>query len=138
MAFGFNDTTEVTILSEYFDGRTLQMGLYNDSTDSLTDTDGVGAITTELTGTAYGRASVDGSADVTVSSVNGEAEVNVAAQLFDVIDDTANVDAFFLYDSTDGSFFRGGIDTSALGTDYVDTEQNTSIKLGGVITEFEG
>jgi len=138
MAFGYNDTAEVTILSDHFSGRTFEMGLYNDETDSLTDSDSVGAITTEPSGTAYSRATVDGSNDVIVSSVNGTAEVDVAAQLFDVSDDSANVDAFFVYDSSDDSFFRGEIDTSSLGNDYVDLSQNTSIKLGGVITEFEG
>jgi hypothetical protein len=138
MAFGYNNTTEVTILSDHFSGRTFEMGLYNDATDSLTDSDSAGAITTEPNGSAYNRPTVDGSNDVTVSSVNGNAEADVAAQLFDVSDDSANVDAFFLYDSSDDSFFRGEIDTSSLGTDYVDLSQNTSVKLGGVITEFEG
>lgn len=138
MAFGYNNTTEVAVLADFFDGRTFAMGLYNDATDSLTDSDGVGAVNTEPDGTAYSRAIVDGSADVTVSSVNGTAEVDVAAQLFDVSDDGENVDAFFLYDSSDDSFFRGAIDTSSLGNDYVDLSQNTSVKLGGVITGFEG
>jgi len=138
MPYGFNDSTEVAVLEDFFDGRTFEMGLYNDGTDSLTDSDGVGAVNTEPDGAAYSRPTVDGSGDVTVTSNSGTAVVDVAAQLFDVSDDGENVDAFFLYDPSDGSFFRGEIDTSSLGNNYVDLSPNTSVKLGGVITGFEG
>lgn len=56
------DLGEEYIIKNNFDGATVEIGLYNDSTDGLTDTSDVGDITTEPANTNYARQSTTVSA----------------------------------------------------------------------------
>lgn len=68
----------------------LQMLVYDDATDALTDTDDDPDvdITTEATGAAYGRQNVAFTADFTVSQVSGDWIADYADQTFGLQDDS--------------------------------------------------
>jgi len=68
--------------------------LYNDSTDSLTDSSDVGAITTEPTGSAYSRqtVSIDASG-VSLSQASGDLRAEASVS-FDTSDSSQTIDAF--------------------------------------------
>ena len=101
------------------------IGLYDDSTDSLSDTSDVGDITTEPTGGDYNRTTVSLSGDVTIG-VNASDNVYIEAvdQTFDVSDSSVEVDAYFVvvsYQSTvinsesganDHLLFNGSLNTT--------------------------
>ena len=56
------DLGEEYIIKNNFDGATVSVGLYNDSTDAITDTDDLAEITTEPASTNYARQSTTVSA----------------------------------------------------------------------------
>ena len=80
------------------------IGLYNDSTDSLSDASDVGDITTEPTGGAYNKTTVDLSGDVTIGlNANDNIYIETTDQTFDISDSSIDVDAYFVvvsYQST--------------------------------------
>ena len=76
-------------------GKTFSIGLYNDSTDSLTDTSDVEDITTEPAGAAYSRQS-DAASGYSVSLSSGDVQIAGTTQTFDVSDSTQNVDSVFV------------------------------------------
>jgi hypothetical protein len=132
MAFGLSNDGEQALLRVYFDNRDVQLGVYNDASDTLTDSDGLGKINTEPQGSNYDRQTVTGS-EVTVSQ-DGDSDglATIDPQTFSVGNSSQNVDAWFLYDSTNDDFVaRGGIDTSGRTTDYVNLDQIESLRLGG-------
>ena len=130
MGFGLTDRGERGVLKEYFGTTSLTMTIYNDSTDTLSDTDNTGDITTEPEGSTYTRSSID-SGDITVSTVNGDAELSVAAKAFDVSDSTQNVDGYAFIDANGDLVHRGPIDTSDRETNYINLDQNDDVLLGG-------
>jgi hypothetical protein len=68
--------------------------LYNDSTDALTDSSDVGAITTEPAGSAYARQTVSlDSSDVSLSQASGNLRAE-AAVTFDTSDSSQTIDAY--------------------------------------------
>lgn len=68
--------------------------LYNDATDSLTDSSDVGAITTEPAGPAYSRQTVSlDSTDVSLSQSGGDLRAEAAVS-FDTSDSSQTIDAF--------------------------------------------
>jgi len=76
---------------------TLTVGLYNDATDALSDSDDVGAITSEPTSGNYARQTL--STDTTDLSLSVNASTNVQADgtvTFDVTDTGETVDGFFV------------------------------------------
>lgn len=92
----------------------VSVGLYNDSTDALTDSDDVGDITTEPAGSAYGRVSLSfGTADFTAQDTGGDWEAvfsDAGADLtYDVTDSSQTIDravvvvTFQANDTGDGS-----------------------------------
>lgn len=106
-------------------GETFQIGLYNDATDTLSDSSDISAITTEPAGSAYARqsetassfsASLDGSNDIVITG---------STQTFDVSDSTQTVDSVFVVvnfasdvvsadggTQTDHLFFTNALDQS--------------------------
>ena len=76
-------------------GKTFSIGLYNDSTDTLTDTSDVEDITTEPAGAAYARQS-DAASGYSVSLSGGDVQIAGTTQTFDVSDSTQTVDSVFV------------------------------------------
>ena len=73
------------------------IGLYNDSTNSLSDASDVGDITTEPTGGAYNKTTVNLSGDVTIGlNVNDNIYIEAIDQTFDISDSSVDVDAYFV------------------------------------------
>lgn len=99
----------VDIGEEYFvtnnvDGVTLTVGLYNDSTDSLTESSNVGSITTEpQNGVAYATVSVTFSASNIGGNwgIQNDSEINF--DFSDTTDDTVEVDTAFVTANFDSS-----------------------------------
>lgn len=89
----------------------LNIGLFEDATDALSDNSDVGDITTEPTGSAYARqsASLDGSDFTPQDNGSNNWEVVIADQTFDTSDSSQSVDAYFIVvtfqatDTGDGS-----------------------------------
>jgi len=132
MAFGLSNDGELELLRYYFNNEDVQLGIYNDATDDLADSDGLSAIGTEPSGSNYARQTVSPS-EVTVSQdANSDGLVSIDPQTFSVGNSSQDVDAFFLYDSTNDMFIaRGGIDTSERQTDHINLDQLESLRLGG-------
>lgn len=76
---------------------TWTVGLYNDSTDGLSDSSDVGAITTEPTGASYAKQSVSLPGDATLgTNASTNVYIELADQTFDVSDSSQSVDAYFI------------------------------------------
>lgn len=99
---------------------TLNVGLFNDSTDALSDGSNVADISTEPSGGAYARqsASLD-SSDFTNADSGGDWQTTIANQTFDTSDSNQDVDAYFItvnYNSDDAGsdaehlFWTGQLD----------------------------
>lgn len=80
---------------------TIEVLLYDDSSDNISDSDDVGAITTEPTSGNYSRQTVNlDSSDVSLSLVNGDVRA-VATVSFDTTNTTETVDSYgFVNDFT--------------------------------------
>lgn len=109
MTVGLHDTGEEFILDYVFtDGATrpasVDIGLYNDSTDNLADSDDVSAITTEPSGGSYARQSASFPGDFTNSDDGSDWQTVVANQTFDTSDSSQSIDSWFIvinFDSDD-------------------------------------
>lgn len=129
MTTQLHDTGEEAILDDFFEGSltkpaSVDIGLYNDGTDALTDSSDVGNITTEPAGSAYARQSAAfGTTDFTNQDNGGDWESIIADQTFDTSDSTASVDAYFIVinfqsddtgdtSATDHLLFTGSLDQS--------------------------
>lgn len=130
MTTGLHDTGEEFIVDIVFRQDTItkpasvSIGLYNDSTDALSDSSDIGAVTTEPAGSSYARqsATLDG-ADFTNQDNTGNWESIIADQTFDTSDSTQAVDSYFVVVSfvsddtgdtsaTNHLLFTGGLDAS--------------------------
>lgn len=76
-------------------GVTVSIGLYNDTTDALTDTSDVADITTEPAGAGYSR-QTDLASAFTASLVSGDVQIAGETNTFDVSDSTQDVDSVFI------------------------------------------
>jgi len=75
---------------------TVNVGLYNDATDTLSDGSDIGAITSEPTTGNYSRQSLNlDSNDITLSVSNGDLQAS-GTVTFDVTDTGETVDGFFV------------------------------------------
>lgn len=111
MATQLHDTGEEFIIDYVFtDGATkpanVDVGLYNDGTDSLADSDDLSAITTEPSSGNYARQSVsfDGTGFSAADSGGDWQATNDSTVTFDVTDSTQTVDSYFVvvnFDSDD-------------------------------------
>jgi len=75
----------------------VNVALFNDSTDALSDGSNVSDITTEPSGGAYARqsATLDGG-DFTNTDSGGDWQTTIADQTFDTSDSSQDVDAYFI------------------------------------------
>jgi hypothetical protein len=111
MPANLHDQGEQLILDSAFSSRTVEIGLYNDSTDSLSDSATYSSITTEPSGSAYAVQSVSGP---TVSQNSGTTEVDMGSLSFDVSDSSQTVDGCYVRDSSSGDLIL----TNALDSSY--------------------
>ena len=98
MAF-LHDEGELLVLSNAFSGRTVEVGLFDDSTDAIAESDGYSAITTEPDGSDYAVQTV---ADPTVSQESGTTSVEMGALSYTVSDATRSVDYVYVRDANSG------------------------------------
>jgi hypothetical protein len=128
MTTQLHDTGEEFVIDVVFRSDTLtkpgsvNVGLFNDSTDSLSDGSDIGDITTEPAGAAYAAqsASLDGS-DFSNTDSGGDWQTTITDQTFDTSDSSQSVDAYYVSvsfqadDTSDGSptehlFWTGQLD----------------------------
>jgi len=87
------NTGEEYLYENNADGETVTVGLYEDATDALGETDNLSAVTTEPTGSAYSRQSDT----VTARFSGGEFGIDNDSTLsFDTSDSSQTVDAAFI------------------------------------------
>lgn len=109
MAFGLSNRGEEYIINKAFasenttSSTTVELHLYNDSTDALTDSDGEAAVTTEPAGAAYAPQSVTETTEITVQTdADGDQEAIFSDVSFDTSDSTQSVDGFYVTTTFDG------------------------------------
>jgi hypothetical protein len=111
MPANLHDDGENLILDAALGSRNLEVGLFNDSTDSLSDSATYSDITTEPAGSAYAAQSITGG---TVSTNSGTTEIDLGSLSFDTSDSSQTVDAVYVRYSSSGDL----IFTNALGSSY--------------------
>lgn len=110
---------ETFVLNNDLNTITFEVGLYNDSTDTLADSDGYSAITTEPTGAAYAPQS---QSTVTVQlDANSDGQIVLDPVTFDVSDSTQTVDSVYVRDSASGALLF----TNAIGTQDLSTKDGS-------------
>jgi len=95
----------------------VDVGLYNDSTDSLSDGNGLSNISTEPSSGNYSRQSISfDSAGFSASTSGGDWQAtNDSTVTFDVTNSSQTVDSYFVvvnYNSSDQLFFTGDLSQS--------------------------
>lgn len=74
----------------------LELGVYNDSNDSLTDSSDIGDISTQPSGAAYSTQTVSLPGDLTLQyNASNNYEKIFADQTYDTSDSTQTIDAYF-------------------------------------------
>lgn len=111
------DLGEEYTIKTNLDGVSLDVGLYNDGTDAITDTEDLADITTEPGGSAYARQTDT----FTAADLSGDWGIDNDSQLsFDTSDSSQTVDSYFIVanftaaDTGDGSATDHLIITGAL------------------------
>jgi hypothetical protein len=102
------DLGEEELVKNGLNNTTLTIGVYNDSTDSLTDTSTVSDITTEPTNTAYAPQT----SGFTAVQINGDWGVDNDTQIsFDFSDQSTseNVDTFYVSDGAGNLYFNAAM-----------------------------
>jgi hypothetical protein len=119
MTTQLHDTGEEWIMDEAFGGGTgtssVSVGLFNDASDSLSDSSDISNINTEPTGSAYGRQSVTLGSGFTTQDNSGNWEALMDDTTFDTSDSDQSVDSYFVivnFDSDDAG--DGGTATDHL------------------------
>lgn len=128
MAF-LHDDGELLVLNSAFGGRTVEVGLFDDSTDQLTDSDGFSSITTEPSASDYSPQSVT---DPAVSQNSGTTSLSIGTLSFQVSNATSSVNYVYVRDSSSGDL----IFTNSLDQSYDLTNIDT-LDLGNVGIELE-
>lgn len=127
MAF-LHDEGELLVLDGAFNGRDVEVGLFNNSTDSIAESDSYSAINTEPGGTDYSTKTVS-SPSVTQNS--GTTEVSMGDLSFTVSDATTSINYVYVRDTTSGDLiFTNALDQS-YNLDPIDTLNlsNVGMKL---------
>lgn len=110
MPANLHDQGEQLILCSPFGSRIVEIGLFNDSTDALSDSATYSSITTEPTGSAYAVRSVTGP---TVSLNSGTSSLDLGSLSFDVSDSSQTIDALYVRDQSSGDLiFTNTLDSS--------------------------
>ncbi len=122
-----HDEGELLVLGDAFDGRTVEVGLYDDSTDLLTEDSTYSDITTEPGGDDYSPQIVD---NPTVDqNDNSNAEVTMGELSFQVSDATSSIDYVYVRDEMSGDLLF----TNTLDQEYdlgsIDTLDLSNIGL---------
>lgn len=120
-------------------GFTVSIGLYNDTTDALTDESDVGDITTEPSGSAYARQE-DLTGEFTASLVGGDVQIAGESNTFDVSDSSQDVDSVFtvisfasdVVSSDGGTATEHLIFTNALDQSYDLSQFDSTVDLDPV------
>ena len=145
MATGLSRYGEEFILDYVFtDGSSraanIDIGIYDDATDSLNETDDLNAITTEPSGAAYARQSANFPGDFinSFSSSVSNWQTEIVDQTFDTSDSSGIADSYFVLinfisdeagESSTGSdhiFFTGSFDDSYT-IDQIDSFKATGL-----------
>lgn len=126
MAANLHDLGEKDIFDAYFGGRTLDVGLFNDTTDALTDSATYASITTEPAGASYAVQSVTGPS---VTQSSGTTEVDFGSLSFDVSDSTVTVDACYVRDQTSGDLIFTCLLDSSYDLSAIDTLDLSNVSM---------
>jgi len=105
MSFILTDLGEEYVMETNTNGVTLSVGLYNDSTDAISDSDDLAALTTEPAGSNYARQS-DTFATASLSGDYGFD--NDSLITFDTSDSSQTVDAYFIVANFDSDVAGDG------------------------------
>jgi len=93
MSHILTDLGEEWTLETALEGVSVTIGLYNDGTDAIGDTDDLGAITTEPSDGNYARQS----ASLTLADESGDWAAETSSDVsFDTTDTTGTVDGYFI------------------------------------------
>lgn len=119
MATQLHTEGELLILEAAFDGRDVEIGLYNDDTDDLADGATFGDITTEPSGSEYASQVTQ---NVTISeNQDGNGEAVYDDVTFNTSDSSEDVDAAYVRDESGGDLiFTASLDQT-YDLDSVDT-----------------
>lgn len=102
MTTQLHDTGEEAILDDFFEESlskpaNVNVSLYNESTDSLSDSDSYADITTEPAGASFNQQSASfGTTDFTNQDNSGDWETIITDQTFDTSDSTQTVSAYMV------------------------------------------
>lgn len=149
MTTQLHDTGEEIIIRDFFEESItkptdMRIGLFNDSLDTLGDSDDIGQINNESDGASYGRIPLNfGTTDFTAEdNASTNWQVVFSDVTFDTTDSTVSVDAYFTVldfaskDANDGGttnthlLFTGSLDQS------YDLSQIDSFTLSGAGLEI--
>jgi hypothetical protein len=122
MAAILTDLGEEWMITNDLDAASVDVGLYNDATDSISDTDDLAALTSEPSDGNYTRQSGEA---VSASDISGDWGVdNDSVITFDVTNTTGTVDSYFFVanfqanDTGDGSATDHLVLTGSLSQSY--------------------
>ncbi len=121
---------ELLVLEEAFDGRTVEVGLYNDSTDELAEGDTYSDISTEPDGDDYAVQTVS-NPDVS-QNADDNAEVTMGELSFTVSDASTDIDYVFVRDESSGDLLF----TNSLDQTY-DLNSIDTLDLSNIGLELE-
>jgi len=128
MAF-LHDEGELLVLENAFSGLTVEVGLFDDSTDAIAENDSYSAITTEPDGSDYAVQTVS---SPTVSQESGTTSVEMGALSYTVSDATRSIDYVYVRDADSGDL----IFTNALDQAY-DLNSIDTLDLSNVGMELD-
>lgn len=133
MTTQLHDTGEEAILDDFFEESLskpadVEVLLFNDNTDALSDSSDIGDISTEPTGSAYARQTASfGTADYTNQQNSGDWETIIADQTFDTSDSGQAVDAYaVVINYTSDTTGDAGANDHLLFTGSLNQEYNLS------------
>ena len=122
-------------------GKTFDVGVYNDSTDSLSESSDLSDITTEPTGSNYSRQS-ESASNISVDLSGSDAKTDFPQQIFDTSDSSQEVDSYFVVvnfqsdEAGDGSQNDHIFHTGALSQtrDLSDVDELEVNNVGGALS----
>jgi hypothetical protein len=110
MPANLHNLGENLVLTAALSSRDMDVGLFDDSTDSLTDSSVYADITTEPAGSAYAPQTAAGG---TVATNAGTTEIDLGSLSYDTSDSTQVVDAVYVRDTMSGDLlFSNALDSS--------------------------
>ena len=126
MAF-LHDTGETLVLESAFNGRDVEVGLFDNTVDSIAEGDGFAGITSEPDGTDYAAQTVTGPA--VSQDGSGVTTVDMGNLSFTVSDATTSANYVYVRDTTSGDLiFTNQLDQSYdLGS--IDTLDLTNVGM---------